>query len=99
MSATSTLAPASVSRLAMPKPLPIAPPVTIALFPVRSNGPHPLVSLMNPISLPSRLGRKRSEVGEREALTDRMEVDPHAETDVHVVGGAADDVGEDLEPL
>src|SRR4051812_23772129 len=40
MSPTSTLAPASVSRLAMPNPMPIAPPVTIAFLPVRSNGPQ-----------------------------------------------------------
>src|SRR5438874_4438744 len=99
MSATSTLAPASVSRLAMPKPIPIAPPVTIALFPVRSNGPHPDASLMGPSSLGSRLGRKRSEVGEGDAVADRLEVDFHAETHADVVGRAADDVREDLEPL
>lgn len=39
-SATTTLAPASMNRLAMPKPIPIAAPVMRAFFPARLKGPQ-----------------------------------------------------------
>src|SRR5450432_1896071 len=37
-SATATVAPASARRLQIASPIPVAPPVTIAVCPVRSNG-------------------------------------------------------------
>src|SRR5215472_2397235 len=38
ISATTTVAPASARRLQIASPIPVAPPVTIAVCPLRSNG-------------------------------------------------------------